>query len=301
MRCKQLTFKQRVIALVLCIGALPFVFSARVYAEEAKSEVREVNGESIEAKGESKWLDDYRKPVGLTYKVEATLNAMYLWRGLCVGAMNIQPSASVGYGGLYLDMWWNVGATDWTFTHLLPEVDLSLGFSRWGVNVYLLYIHNFNCGFFDFNNYADRGNRLELNVRYTVSSKLPLSFLWATRVAAADGYLNEKGELVRAWSSYAEISYTQKFPYGLSLYGAVGITPWRSMYTGYQKSFAVQNIELRLRKDWDIHPRLGLMLQGVFCINPSALAGDRSTAEWHPTALDKQSVNANIAVGIYLK
>ena len=280
--CKQ------VIALTLCVGALPFLFCARAYASE-------------ESKGESKWLDDYHQHVGLTYGASAVLQTTYLWRGLYCGGMNTQLDANVGYGGLYFDMWWNIGTTDWAFSHFLPEVDLSLGFNRWGLDVHVLYIHNFNCGFFDFNNYADHGNRLELDLRYTVSSKLPLSFLWATRVSAADGYLNEHGELVRAWSSYAELSYTHHFPYDISLYGAIGITPWRSCYTGYQRGFAVQNIELRLRKDWSLHERCGMMLQGVFSLNPSALAADHSTAEWHPANPYTQSINANIALGFYLK
>lgn len=283
------------IALMLCIGALPFLNNARLYAGE-KPETG-----SQDTQVENRWLDDYHAPVGLTYGASATLNAIYLWRGLNCGGLNIQADANVGYGGLFFDMWWNIGATDWAFTQFLPEVDLSLGFNRWGLDVHLLYIHNFNCGFFDFTNYTDHGNRLELNVRYTVSSKLPLSFLWATRVAAADGYLNEQGEVVRAWSSYAELSYRHTFVYDISLYGAIGITPWRSCYTGYQRGFAVQNIELRLRKDWSLSAHCGMMLQGVFSINPSALAADRSTAEWHPAFPYEQSINTNIALGFYLK
>ena len=283
-------------ALMLCIGALPFVFSARAYAQEYSEEVA-VQTE----KKENRWLDDYSKHVGLTYEVEATLNSMYLWRGLCIGAMNIQPSASVGYGGFYAMTWWNIGTTDWAFTHFQPEVDIILGFNRYGVNASVMFVHNFNCRFFDFSNHPDGGNSLEARLRYTVSSKLPLSIFWATRIGASDGYLNAAGDTLRAYSTYIELSYTQRLPYGLSLFGAFGITPWRSFYTGYKKSFAVQNIEIRLRKDWDIHPRLGLMLQGVLSIAPSALADDHSSAEWHPKAPGTQTVNANVAVGIYLK
>ena len=282
------------IALMLCIGALPFLNNARLYASEGASEAEL-------QKQENKWLDDYHAHVGLTYGVKASLNAIYLWRGLNCGGLNIQADANVGYGGLYFDMWWNIGTTDWAFTHFQPEVDLSLGFRRWGLDVRMIYIHCFNSGFFDFTNYPDHGNHLELDVRYTVSSKLPISFLWATRVAAADGYLNEQGEVVRAWSSYAELSYKHHFVYDISLYGAIGITPWRSLYTGYQRGFAVQNIELRLRKDWSLSAHCGMMLQGTFAINPSALAADRSSAEWHPANPYGQSINTNITLGFYLK
>ena len=256
---------------------------------------------SLEPKAESRWLDDYSKPVGFTYGAQARIQPAYMWRGLYCGAANIQASANVGYGGLYLDMWWNIGVTDWTFNTFQPEVDLSLGFSRWGLDIYALYIHNFNTGFFDFHNYPDKGNRLELNARYTISSKLPLCFVWATRIAASDGYLNAAGDTIQAYSSYAEINYTKALPYGLSLYGAVGISPWRSVYSNYKGDFVVNNVELRLRKDWSVSEHCGLMLQGQLCINPSAIAADKSSVKWNPTNPGNQSVNANIAFGVYLK
>ena len=277
---------KRVIALALCVGVLPFLYCARAYAEE---------------KSENKWLDDYSKHIGFTYDAKAVLNAAYLWRGQYSGAANIQCDASVGYGGLYANMWWNIGVTDWTFRTFQPEVDISLGFNRWGVNVYLLYVHNFNCGFFDFANYADKGNRLELNARYTVSSKLPLSILWGTRFSAADGYIDENGKLKQAYSSYLEISYTQALPYDLSLRGAVGMTPWKSRYTSYRGSCAVVNIDLSLRKDWSLSEHCGLFLKGVLMINPYYLWEDKRSAEWHPKHPGTQSVNLNIALAVYLK
>ena len=176
-------FSKRVIALAFFVGALPFLNNTRVHARESE-------------------------PVGFTYGAQARIQTSYLWRGLYCGGPNIQASANVGYGGLYFDMWWNVGVTDWSFNTFQPEVDLSLGFARWGLDIYALYIHNFNCGMFDFGNYPDKGNRLELNARYTISDKLPLSFRWGTRIAASDCYLNAAGDTVRAYSSYVEVSYT---------------------------------------------------------------------------------------------
>lgn len=294
-------------ALVILIGALPFLFYASAYAGEKKpitapsTEGKEECKEYSAGKVKSDWLDDYSHPVGLTYNAQATLNAAYLWRGLYVGAANLQASANVGYGGLYIDMWWNIGTTDWRFKTFQPEVDVTVGFSRWGLNASVMLVHNFNCGFFDFSNRIGGGNSFEASLRYTVSSKLPLSILWATRVSAADGYLNASGDTVRAYSTYAEISYTHPFEHGWSLYGAIGITPWKSVYTGYQRDFAVQNIEVRVRKDYDLSSRCGLKLQCVLSVNPSALASDKSTAQWKPYSPSSQSVNANVCVGVYLK
>ena len=270
-----------IIALVICIGASLVLFSTNAHASGV-------------------W-EDYKKPVGLTYGAQARIQTTYIWRGIYAGGANIQGDVNVGYGGLYAGMWWNIGVTDWTFNTFEPEVDLSIGFDRWGINVFLLYIHNFNCGFFDFTNYPDKGNRVELDVRYTLSPKIPLSILWASRIAGADSYWNDAGDTVRAYSSYAEISYTQALPMGFSLYGAFGITPWKSCYTSYLRDFAVQNIELRLRKDWSVSERCGLMVQGQLSINPSALAASKIAAEWHPDFPWEQAVNANITFGVYLK
>lgn len=282
---------KRVIALAIIVGALPFLNIACAYAGESS------------AVEENRWLDDYHRKIGFTYGAEARLQTAYLWRGLYAGSMNIQGSANVGYGGLYASMWWNIGTTDWTFTTFQPEVDLSIGFARWGLDLSATLIHSFNCPFFDFTNhpYPEGGNAFEIDLRYTVSSKLPLSILWATRVAASDGYINVYGDTVRAYSTYIELSYKHNFPYGISLKGAVGMTPWHSLYTGYSKGFAVNNIDVRLRKDWSVSERCGLMIEGQVMLNPSALADDRSTAEWHPENPFHQSVNANIAFGVYLK
>lgn len=294
-----------VVALIGLIRALPFLFFAPAYASESSQPSAESQPQSEvneKSSGASKWLDDYSTPVGLTYNAKATLNAAYLWRGQYCGAANLQASADVGYGGAYINMWWNIGTYNWRFEEFQPEVDFSLGFNRWGVNLYLLYVHHFDCGFFDFANKMGLGNRLELNLRYTVSSKLPLTIHWGTRVAAADGYYADTiGPLLRAWSSYLEVSYTHKFKYDISLFGAVGITPWRSCYTWYVQDFGVVNVELRLRKDWSLSKRCGLMLQGQFCINPTMLAADPATARWLPYEPAAQTVNANLSVGVYLK
>jgi hypothetical protein len=281
-------------ALVLCIGALPFIFNASAYAiEKTEPETK---------KSTADWLwEDYRKPVGFTYGAQARLQAAYLWRGLYAGGPNIQASANVGYGGLYADLWWNLGVYHWGFNSFEPEVDVTIGFSRWGLNVYALYIHFFDCAYFDFTNYTDIGNRLEVGAKYTLSPKVPLTIYWASRVAAADGYNNSAGETVRAFSSYLEISYTQNFKYDISLYGAVGMTPWKSCYTEFIHDFAVVNVELRLRKDWSISKRCGMMLQGQLSIHPTLLADDPKTAQWKPYAPFSQSVNANISWGVYLK
>ena len=223
------------IALVLCIGAIPIVINASAHAEEAVSQVTPASAVSY------LW-DEYKKPVKLTYGAQAKIQTTYLWRGLYAGGPNLQASANVGYGGLYVDLWWNIGTFDWRFNAFEPEVDLTLGFDRWGLNAFVLFVHNFNCPFFDFSNDPYIGNRLEVDVSYTLSPKIPLKILWASRVAAADSYVNDAGDTIRAFSSYLELSYNHHFPYGISLYGAVGMTPCPQCRSGERRSAVAQRL-----------------------------------------------------------
>ena len=253
---------KKLATLGLCIGALPFVFGAGAYAGE--NERKSVKDE-------------------FTYNAQARIQTSYLWRGLYSGGPNIQASANVGFYGVYLDMWWNVGFHDMTFKSFQPEVDFSLGFNRWGLNIYALYIHNFNCGFFDFTNYYGKGNRLELNLMYTIP-KTHLTVRWGTRIAASDCYLNAAGEIVRAYSSYAEISWTQPFKDGWSVFGAIGVTPWKGCYN--PNGAALQNIEVRLRKDWNVGKHTGLMVQGQMAASPMQAIN---------------VINLNLALGVFLR
>lgn len=288
MHCKQ-TFSKKVIALVLCIGALPILFPASAHASERDP------GQST-----ADWLwEDYRKPVKLTYSAQVTLNAIYNWRGFYSGGLNIQPVASVGYGGAYIETWWNLGATDNKFTGFLPEMDWRVGFNRWGLDLSLLYVHFLDRTDLDLG--LNSSNSMEVALRYTLSNKVPVSILWATRVAGIDGYENAAGDSVRAYSTYIEISYTQQFKYGLSLYGAFGFSPWRSLYSRFQRDFTAHNIDIRLRKDWDVSDHCGMMIRGQLTINPSELAADKSTAKWDINNPFDQAINANLTFGVYLK
>lgn len=286
------------VALAFIVGALPFLFPS---AAEARVKKQDFGERRVDATGP--WLDDPHQKIGFTYGAWAQLQTNYIWRGLYCGGLSLQGSADVGYGGLYLDMWWNLGAEDYSFRAFQPELDLTLGFSRWGVDLSVMYVHNFNKPFFDFQNYppGQGGNGLEVRARYTVSSKLPLSILWATRVSARDGYLDNNGDLQRAWSSYLELSYTHNFDYDVSLYGAIGITPWRSMYTHYEGGATVCNLDFRCTKSWQVSQHCGIRLMAQLMINPYYLAHrDMSEKYFDSRQLGSPALNGNIGFGVYL-
>ena len=312
----------------LCVGAMLFFFCLPASAENAllagdsvgTSMVRPIDRTSLKAGGDacapgqdtcdtvgassakSRWLDEHPKRLGLTYGADINLVANYIWRGLYVGGPSVQASANVGYGGLFVDMWWNVGSTDWAFQGFLPEVDISVGFSRWGFRLFVIHMCYFDgTGLFDFKQAApgQPGNTTELRAGYKVSSKLPLSILWCTRFTSRDGYLLDDGTVKRAWSSYLELGYDFALPYDMTLSARLGMTPWKSLYTGYQGDFAVNNIALTLRKDWSLSAHCGLHLSADLMLNPWRIS--RENIRWSATEPGEQRLNANISCGVYLK
>ena len=194
------------------------------------------------------------------WSVNATMTSNYIWRGLYCGGPSLQLDATVGYAGLYANMWWNVGATDWTFTGFNPEVDLQIGFSRWGLNVNYLHCFYFDkyadgtpTRFFDFRNHPRGGGGTtgEWRVSYRVSDKIPLCCLVACRTFSRDGY-EEGGELKRAYSTYIELGYDFDLTQDWLLAARVGMTPTKSLYTRFQSDFAVTMVQLKLTKTWKL-------------------------------------------------
>ena len=243
------------IFLVLIGSFLPILLMGADVSAEEKQSVEKVNK--------------------LEWSAGATMTSNYIWRGLYCGGPSLQLDATIGYAGFYANMWWNVGATDWTFTGFNPEVDLMIGFSRWGLNINYLhcfYFDQYSDGtptrFFDFKNYPRGGGGTtgEWRISYRVSDRIPLSVLVACRTFSRDGYyedaslqlselpmdIEEKGELKRAYSTYIELGYDFDLTQDWLLAARVGVTPAKSLYTRFQGDFAVTMLQLKLTKTWTL-------------------------------------------------
>lgn len=241
------------IFLVLIGSFLPILLMGADVSAEEKQSVEKVNK--------------------LEWSAGATMTSNYIWRGLYCGGPSLQLDATIGYAGFYANMWWNVGATDWTFTGFNPEVDLQIGFARWGLNINYLHCFYFDqysdgtpTSFFDFSNYPRGGGGTtgEWRISYRVSDKIPLSCLVAFRTFGRDGYyedaslqlselpmdIEEKGELKRAYSTYIELGYDFDLTQDWLLAARVGVTPAKSLYTRFQGDFAVTMLQLKLTKTW---------------------------------------------------
>ena len=219
----------------------------------------------------------------------AELDANYIWRGLYCGGLSLQAEAEVSYFGFYANMWWNVGTTNWkwgrkdplghSLTGINPEVDVSLGYRYKGFKVLFMQMYYFDryadgkmSRFFDYRNFASGGGGVttEWRIGYRISDRVPLSLLWCTRTFGRDGYL-VGGELKRAYSTYIEARYDQPLPLDMTLTALIGVTPWRSLYTGFQKQFAVVNLLVGLNKSWQIDQHCSMNLGGVIVLNPSSM------------------------------
>ena len=219
----------------------------------------------------------------------AEIDANYVWRGLYVGGLSLVAEAEVSYYGFFANMWWNVGATDWKWgkkdaagtavTGLNPEVDVSLGYRWRGLSVLFIHMYYFDhytdgrmSRYFDWNNYAPGGGGVttEWRIAYRISDNVPLRLMWCTRTFGRDGYM-QNGELKRAYSTYIEARYDQPLPYDITLSGVIGLTPWRSLYTGFEKEFAVVNLSAGLSKSWQIAKGYSVDIGGVLMFNPSSM------------------------------
>jgi len=286
--------KWKAFTRTLCVGVVPFLISVLIPL------ISLTTPEPTLAQGvENRWLDSVPKRTGLVLSADASLVANYIWRGLYVGGPGVQASARANYEGLFADMWWNVGATDWAFSGFNPEVDVTVGFDRWGVQLYWLHAVYFDgTHFFNFDNAApgQAGNTDELRFRYRVSNRLPLSFLWCTRLVGRDGYRLEGDDaLHRAYSSYFEFKYEFALPYAMALHTTVGMTPWRSLYTNFEGGFAVVNIDVSLHKVWQLRS-CAVSLVGDLMFNPWRV--NKDNIRWMPRHPSAQRLNANLSVGI---
>lgn len=216
-----------------------------------------------------------KKELGITFEVGADVVSSYLWRGYNLGGISIQPSATFGWKGLYVCGWANIGADNWTFEDLNPELDITIGYDDFGVQVDLTHLYYFNNeayfpkgGFKVIPDDSTSTSTMELHAGFhlgDIVESVPLSLDWYTTIFGNDYFINDKGEAQRAWSTYIEVGYQFKLPLGFILDTRVGITPWRGMYSNYEevwknaKTVAINNVNLRLQRDFDLkHVCLGV-------------------------------------------
>ncbi len=199
-------------------------------------------------------------------KVEATIEAdivsQYVWRGLDLGDVSLQPTLGLGYKGLSLTAWGSVGLTDPDDT---KEFDLTLAYSAGGFNIGVTD-YWFNSGLDPRNRYfkydAHGTNHLfEANVGYDFG---PLALQWYTNFAGNDG-VTKSGK--RAYSSYFELSAPFKLA-SVDWTAALGAVPYATSFYERVDGFAVTNVSLTATKDIKITDSFSIPLFAQVAANP---------------------------------
>ena len=247
--------------------------------------------------------------LGLTFEVGADWVSSYLWRGQNIGGMAIQPMVSLDWKGLYVSGWANIGADNWSFEELNPELDITIGYDNFGLAVDLTHLH-----YFGGDPYFGKGgfkaqeqttsSTMEVHAGFHVGDlieKFPLSLDWYTTIYGDDCYQDENGEWHRAWSTYIQVGYQFELPLGMTLDTRVGITPWRGMYSFYEevwedaKTVAINNINLRLQREFELkHVYLGVW--GEMMLNCYGIDKTNLTT----TLEDKENQRLNWCIGASL-
>ena len=179
-------------------------------------------------------------------KVETTIAAdfvnEYIWRGLKLGDVAVQPTFGVGYKGLSLTAWGSYGLSN---KDDVKEMDLTVGYTIGGLNIGITD-YWFSEGldpdgrYFKYDAHSTN-HVFEANIGYDFG---PVALQWYTNFAGNDGQ-NKDGK--RAYSSYFEANV----PFHLVTVdwtATVGAVPFAT--TSYGNSgFAVTNLSLRATKD----------------------------------------------------
>nr|MCR5714751.1 hypothetical protein [Bacteroidales bacterium] len=164
--------------------------------------------------------------------VETTIGtdfvSSYVWRGLELGDVSMQPTLGVSYKGLSLSAWGSVGLSNPADT---KELDLTLAYSIEGFNIGVTD-YWFNAGLDPLNRYfayaADCTNHVfEANIGYDFGFA---SLQWYTNFAGNDGLTPAEK---RAYSSYVEVSVPFVLG-GVDWTAAAGAVPFATDFYGVE-------------------------------------------------------------------
>ena len=189
----------------------------------------------------------------------------YVWRGLELGDVSMQPTLGISYKGLSLSAWGSVGLSNPTDT---KELDLTLAYSVGGFNVGVTD-YWFNAGLDPLNRYfkyaADETNHVfEANIGYDFGFA---SLQWYTNFAGND-LVEATGKL--AYSSYFEISVPFTLG-GADWTATAGAVPFATDFYG-TGGFAVTNLALTAAKDIRITDTFSIPVFAQVAANPYSRA-----------------------------
>ncbi|MCM1034747.1 MAG: hypothetical protein NC038_06010 [Paludibacter sp.] len=245
---------------------------------------------------------------GFEWGVGADITSSYLWRGMRYGGLAFQPDVNIGFGGLSIDAWWNLSPYDYTFTEFNPEMDITLSYAVAGLKIGATHYYYFDGSkYFGFKD-AENTSQLEVFAEYNLGDVVeaaPLHIGWYTLVAGDDMYevpgATEDAAPVRkrAYSSYVDVSFDINLPLNFTLTPTVGMTPWKSFYTGYEGDFAVNNVSLKLNWELNAGKHFCMDIYAIGMLNTYGINKENLVPEVK-NSYANQRLNGAIGIGIWL-
>ena len=198
-------------------------------------------------------------------EIETTISgdivSSYIWRGQDLGDVSLQPTLGIGYQGLSLTAWGNVGLSNAADT---KELDLTLSYTIGGFNIGVTdYWTNaggdLQARYFKYNAHATN-HVFEANIGYDFGFA---SLQWYSNFAGNDG-MNNDGD--RAYSSYFEVNAPFKLA-TVDWTATAGAVPFATDYYG-TTGFAVTNLALKATKEIKITDTFSVPVFGQVVANP---------------------------------
>lgn len=185
----------------------------------------------------------------------------YVWRGLELGDVSIQPTLGISYKGLSLSAWGSAGLSNPADTR---EFDLTLAYTIGGFNIGVTD-YWFNAGLDPLNRYfayaANCTNHVfEANVGYDFGFA---SLQWYTNFAGNDGLTPAEK---RAYSSYVEVNVPFVLG-GVDWTATAGAVPFATDFYGVE-GFGVVNVALTASKDIRITDSFSIPVFAQVAANP---------------------------------
>ena len=193
--------------------------------------------------------------------ISGDIVSSYIWRGQDLGDVSLQPTLGIGYQGLSLTAWGNVGLSNAADT---KELDLTLSYTIGGFNIGVTDYWT-NAGgdpqarYFKYNAHATN-HVFEANIGYDFGFA---SLQWYSNFAGNDG-MNNDGD--RAYSSYFEVNAPFKLA-TVDWTATVGAVPFATDYYG-TTGFAVTNLALKATKEIKITDTFSVPVFGQVVANP---------------------------------
>ena len=198
-------------------------------------------------------------------EIETTISgdivSSYIWRGQDLGDVSLQPTLGIGYQGLSLTAWGNVGLSNAADT---KELELTLSYTMGGINIGVTDYWT-NAGgdpqarYFKYNAHATN-HVFEANIGYDFGFA---SLQWYSNFAGNDG-MNNDGD--RAYSSYFEVNAPFKLA-TVDWTATAGAVPFATDYYG-TTGFAVTNLALKATKEIKITDTFSVPVFGQVVANP---------------------------------